>query len=57
MRALPEVVDAITERHNPRNAAAGYGVGFRGMPDETWKELRKVPLPAGLHGSGQAGTG
>jgi integrase len=48
VRALPEVVDAITGRYNARNAGAGYGKGFRGMPDETLKELRKVPLPSGV---------
>jgi len=40
-----EAQDAITGRHNPRNTGAGYGRGFRGMPDETLKELRKVPSP------------
>jgi integrase len=45
VRALPEVQDAITGRHNPRNAGAGYGKGFRAMPEETLKELRRVPSP------------
>lgn len=45
VRALPEVQDAITGRHNPRNAGAGYGNGFRGMPDEVLKDLRRVPSP------------
>lgn len=45
VRALPEVQDAITGRHNPRNAGAGYGKGFRGMPDEVMKELERVPSP------------
>ena len=45
VRALPELVDAITGRHNPRNAGAGYGNGFRGMPDEVLKDLAKVPSP------------
>lgn len=45
VRALPEVQDAITGRHNPRNAGAGYGIGFRGMPDEVLKELARVPAP------------
>lgn len=45
VRALPEVQDAITGRHNPRNAGDGYGRGFRGMPDEVLKELAKVPSP------------
>ncbi len=45
VRALPEVVDAITGRHNPRNAGAGYGTGFRGMPDEVLKELGRIPSP------------
>lgn len=54
VRALPEVVDAITGRKNPRNAGAGYGVGFRGMPDETLKELRKIPSPLAM---ASAGTG
>jgi integrase len=45
VRALPEVQDAITGRHNPRNAGAGYGKGFRGMPDEVAKELARVPSP------------
>jgi hypothetical protein len=47
-RAPAEVQDAITGRHNPRNAGAGYGKGYRGMSDETLKELRKVPLPPGV---------
>ena len=45
VRALPEMQDALTGRHNPRNAGAGYGKGFRGMPDEVLKDLRKVPSP------------
>lgn len=45
VRALPEVVDAITGRHNPRNAGAGYGVGFRRMPDNVLKDLQRVPSP------------
>ncbi|RVT91686.1 hypothetical protein EOD42_20380 [Rhodovarius crocodyli] len=45
VRALPEVQDAITGRHNPRNAGAGYGRGFRGMPDEVLKDLARVPSP------------
>jgi integrase len=45
VRALPEVQDAITGHKNPRNAGAGYGDGFRGMPDEVLKELRKIPSP------------
>ncbi|WP_431282337.1 hypothetical protein ACQW02_23495 [Humitalea sp. 24SJ18S-53] len=48
VRAHPEVMDAITGRYNPRNAGAEYGNGFRGMPDETIKDLRKVPLPPGV---------
>ncbi len=48
VRALPEVQDAITGRHNPRNAGAGYGKGFRGMPDEVLKDLERItsPVPA-----------
>jgi len=46
VRALPEVQDAITGRNNPRNAGAGYGKGFRGMPDEVLKELQRIPSPA-----------
>ncbi|WP_374437305.1 DUF6538 domain-containing protein [Tabrizicola sp.] len=45
VRALPEVQDAITGRFNPRNAGAGYGKGFRGMPDEVLKDLARVPSP------------
>lgn len=45
VRALPEVQDAITGRHNPRNAGAGYGIGFRGMPDEVLKDLGRIPSP------------
>ncbi len=45
VRALPEVQDAITGRFNPRNAGAGYGKGFRGMPDEVLKDLERVPSP------------
>ncbi len=48
VRALPEVVDAITGRHNPRNAGAGYGKGFRGMPDEVLKDLARIPSPISL---------
>lgn len=46
VRALPEVQDAITGRNNPRNAGAGYGKGFRGMPDEVLKDLQRIPSPA-----------
>jgi len=45
VRALPEVQDAITGRNNPRNAGAGYGKGFRGMPDEVLKDLQRIPSP------------
>lgn len=45
IRVVEEVFDAITGRHNPRNAGAGYGKGFRGMPDEVLKDLAKVPSP------------
>jgi integrase len=45
VRAPDEVVDAITGRSNPRNAGAGYGKGFRRMPEETLKELRQIPSP------------
>jgi len=45
VRALPEVQDAITGRYNPRNAGAEYGNGFRGMPDEVLKDLRRIPSP------------
>jgi hypothetical protein len=45
VRAPAEVVDAITGRHNPRNAGAGYGRGFRGMPAEVLKELERIPSP------------
>ena len=45
VRAHPEAADAITGRRNPRNAGAGYGRGFRGMPAETLKELSQVPSP------------
>ncbi|MBN8872179.1 MAG: hypothetical protein J0H67_05030 [Rhodospirillales bacterium] len=44
-RVGPEAHDAITGHDNPRNAGAGYGRGFRGMPDELLKELRRVPSP------------
>lgn len=44
-RVPEEVVDAITGRHNPRNAGADYGWGFRRMPAEVLKELAKVPSP------------
>lgn len=44
-RVPEEVTDAITGRHNPRNAGAGYGKGFRRMPGEVLKELRKLPSP------------
>ncbi|MFC5504246.1 hypothetical protein [Bosea massiliensis] len=45
VRAPEELVDAITGRYNPRNAGAGYGRGYRGMPDEVLKDLRRVPSP------------
>lgn len=45
VRALPEVQDAITGRHNPRNAGAGYGKGYRGMPGEVLRDLERVPSP------------
>jgi integrase len=45
VRASAEVQDAITGRHNPRNAGAGYGIGFRGMPRETLAELSSIPCP------------
>ena len=48
VRAAPEAQDAITGHNHPRNAGAGYGRGFRGMPDELLKELERVPLPTGL---------
>jgi integrase len=44
-RVSQEAQDAITGRHNPRNAGAGYGKGFRGMPDEVLKDLERVPSP------------
>lgn len=44
-RVPEEVVDAITGRHHPRNAGAGYGKGYRNMPEEVLKELRKLPSP------------
>jgi integrase len=43
--AHPEMMDAITGRHNPRNAGAGYGKGYRGMPSEVLKVLRRIPSP------------
>ncbi len=52
VRALPEVQDAITGRHNPKNAGAGYGRGFRGMPAEVLKDLARVPNPLARVGSG-----
>lgn len=45
VRAPEEVQDAITGRHNPRNAGAGYGKGFRGMPAEVLRELARIPAP------------
>lgn len=53
VRALPEVQDAVTGRHNPRNAGAGYGKGFRGMPAEVLKDLERIPSPVPT--LGQAG--
>lgn len=41
----PELMDAITGRHNPRNAGAGYGKGYRGMPGTVLKALRRIPSP------------
>lgn len=45
IRAPEELVDAITGRFNPRNAGAGYGKGYRGMPDEVLKDLKRIPSP------------
>lgn len=42
-RVPVEAQDAITGHDNPRNAGAGYGKGFRGMPEEVLKELARVP--------------
>lgn len=44
-RVPTEAQDAITGRDNPRNAGANYGRGFRGMPDQTLRELARVPSP------------
>jgi len=44
-RVSSEAQDAITGHDNHRNAGAGYGRGFRGMPDELLKELRRIPSP------------
>ena len=55
VRALPEVQDAITGRYNPRNAGAGYGKGFRGMPAEVLEDLGRIPSP--VPPLGQAGEG
>lgn len=43
--AHSEIQDAVTGRNNPRNAGAGYGRGFRGMPAEVLKVLRLIPSP------------
>ncbi|MBC4015783.1 DUF6538 domain-containing protein [Siccirubricoccus deserti] len=53
-RVTEEAQDAITGRHNPRNAGAGYGKGYRGMPDEVLKELRKVPSPLAVRDQARA---
>lgn len=45
VRASPEVQDAITGRHNPRNAGAGYGKGYPGMPEEVLRDLERIPSP------------
>ena len=45
VEAHPEMMDAITGRHNPRNAGAGYGKGYRGMPSGVLKVLRRIPSP------------
>jgi hypothetical protein len=50
-RVPPEAADAITGHDNPRNAGAGYGRGFRGMPDELAKELRKMPAILSVPGT------
>jgi hypothetical protein len=54
VRALPEVMDAITGRNNPRNAGAGYGKGFRGMPAEVLSDLRRIPSPLGTRAGADA---
>lgn len=53
VRAPVEAADAITGRFNPRNAGAGYGIGFRGMPDEVLKELERIPSPVPPLGAGR----
>lgn len=50
-RVLPEAADAITGHKNPGNSGAGYGRGFRGMPDELAKEIEKLPSPLGARSS------
>ncbi len=49
VRALPEMVDAITSRHNPQNAGDGYGHGFRGMPEEVIKDLARILSPCSTY--------
>ncbi len=56
VRAHPEIIDAITGRKNPRNAGDGYGRGFRGMPEETLKDLRRIPSPLAVPNRASLGT-
>lgn len=55
-RVPTEAHDAITGHDHPRNAGAGYGRGYRGMPDELLKELSQVPSPLPLPTSQGAPT-
>ncbi len=40
-----EAQDAILGHYNPRNAGAGYGKGFRGMPDKLVEVVEKIKSP------------
>lgn len=52
--ARDEHIDALTGRHNPRNAGAGYGRGLRRMPAEVLKVLSQVPSPLAEFVDGEA---
>jgi len=47
-RVPREATDGILGHVDQKNAGDGYGVGWRGMPDESLKELVKIELPPGI---------
>lgn len=48
VRMPTEAQDALTGHKNPRNAGAGYGRGWRGMPAELLEEVARISSPLDL---------